>query len=227
MKFSIIVPVYNEEKTISLLISKLKKISVKNCEFELIAVDDASKDNTLKQLEQIKNILLLKSKLNRGKGFSIRLGVKSANGNYIIIQDADLEYNPNELPGLIIPIINKQAKVVYGSRFSGKITGNRILLHDIGNTGLTFLTNLLYGSNITDMETCYKIIPKQFFDSTKLNSCRFDIEPEMTAKILKQGYTIKEIPITYNARSEEEGKKINVLDGIIALFTLLKYRFVD
>ncbi len=225
MEFTIIVPVYNEEKTVRAVLKALRRLDFGRHKFSIMVVDDASTDLTLQMLSKERGIKLVKKPINSGKGHSIRLGAGHARGDYIIIQDADLEYDPRELEKLIKPIIEGRASVVYGSRFLGRIAGKRLLLHDIGNKILTAATNFLFGSNITDMETGYKVIPRKFFEEAALRCDRFDIEPEITARLLRNGYGITEIPISYNARPFEEGKKINVLDGLVALYTLFRCRF--
>jgi len=231
LKLSIIVPVYNEEKTIEELIKKVQKVYLKDIKKEIIIVDDFSKDNTnlivQKIIKEYKNIKLITQKKNKGKGAAIRTALNHISGDLVIIQDGDLEYNPEEYKNLLKPIINDNAKVVYGSRLKGKIKGFDIPSHYLGNKLLSLVTTLLYFQKITDMETCYKLMRSEVIKSIKLRATRFDFEPEITAKIIKKGYKIYEVPITYNSRSFKEGKKINWKDGIKAIFYLLKYRFSD
>lgn len=218
MKISVIIPVYNEEKTIEKVIEEVKKVPI---EKEIIVVDDGSIDNTkevLKGILGIKKIFLTK---NQGKGAAIQAGLKLATGDIVVIQDADLEYNPFDYLKLIKPFYKYGENiVVYGSRFKGK--SRFLFLSKLANIILNFFTNLLFSSKISDMETCYKIIPRKIMLALKLKSKRFEIEPEITAKLLKKKIKIIEVPISYNAR--KEGKKIKAKDGFLALLTLLYYR---
>ncbi len=217
---SIIVPVYNEEKTVKKVIDELKKLKI---EKEIIVVDDGSTDSTRKILKKIKGIRLYYHKKNQGKGSAVTTGIKHSKGKLIIIQDADLEYNPKEIPKLIEAMDYYNSDAVYGYRFL-KIKGKRIILHDLGNRILSFITSLLFLRSIPDMETCYKLIKRDFLEDMKLRSKRFEIEPEITAKLIKKGAKIISIPIAFKPRSYEEGKKIRIKDGLIALYTLFKFR---
>ena len=231
MKLSIIIPAFNERKTILKVINKVKKVKLNNVKKEIIIIDDFSKDNTKEILTKLKNknIKIFFHQKNQGKGAAIRTGLKHATGDVILIQDADLEYNPEEYPRLLKPIIENKTKVVYGSRLEAirKNLKNMYKLHYIGNLFLTIMTNILYGTKITDMETGYKVFRKEVIKGMKLRAKRFDFEPEITAKILKKGYKIKEVPIDFVGRKFKEGKKITWRDGIKALYYLVKYRFVD
>ena len=228
MKLSILIPVYNEEKTVEKLIKKVKKVKLP-IKKEIVVVDDKSTDKTLSILKKIKGIKLIEHKKNIGKGAAIKTAIKNADGEIIIIQDADLEYNPEDYNALIRPIIEKKEKVVYGSRVLKK--ENRLyssLEFYIGGNFLTLLTNILYPSaHITDEPTCYKVFRADVLKSIKLKCKRFEFCPEVTAKILKKGIKIKEIPISYFPRTVKEGKKINWKDGFEAIWTLIKYRFKD
>jgi glycosyltransferase involved in cell wall biosynthesis len=203
-------------------------LAVKGIRIELIVVDDGSKDGTTEILKglQGKYPFRLFHKDNGGKGSALRLGFKEVAGDLVVIQDADTEYSPEELPELIELICQGRADVVYGSRFLGR---HRVFLftHYLGNLLLTFLTNLLYNTMLTDMETCYKAMRVEVLRSFTLESNGFGIEPELTAKIFKRGYRVYEVPITYDGRGYDEGKKITWRDGVVALGVLLKYRFTE
>jgi glycosyltransferase involved in cell wall biosynthesis len=234
MKLSIIIPVYNEENTILRIIKAVEEVDIGNIEKDIIIIDDCSTDNTRNILKNLENHhKILYHPKNKGKGAAIRTGLKYVDGDIILIQDADLEYNPKDYPKLLEPILKGEAKVVYGSRFLNKkykiIGKNRIIMahHLIGNKFLSLVISLLYSSKITDMETCYKVIKREIIKNIKLRANGFDIEPEITTKILKKGYTIKEVQIEFKARDFNQGKKITWKDGVKALFCLLKWRFLD
>lgn len=224
LKISVIVPVYNEEKTITQVVKKVQGLPF---EKEIIIVDDGSSDGTAKELEKLKSdgILICPHKKNKGKGAAIKTGFKKATGEIIALQDADLEYFPGVLPTLIQPILSGKADVVYGTRFVNVNHIKTILYY--GNRLLTYITSLLFLTRITDMETGYKVFKKSVLDGIKIRSNRFDFEPEITAKILKKGVRFLEIPIPYKARTYKEGKKLTWRDGIVAFFALLRYRFFD
>lgn len=230
MKLSVIVPVFNEEKTIKEIIKRVKKVKFQK---EIIVVDDGSTDKTKQIVRSIRNIKLVEHKKNLGKGTAVRTGIKIAKGDIILIQDADLEYDPNDYEKLIKPIVSGKTKVVYGSRLKnyplilfGK-NKTPMPFHLIANRVLTFLTNLLYGNGLTDMETCYKVFTKEVAMSLNLVSNGFEIEPEITAKILKKGFKIHEVPIRVKPRGYEDGKKINWKDGAKAIYYLFYFRFFD
>lgn len=226
MKLSIIIPVYNEEKTICDVINKVAGIDYKT-DTEIIIVNDGSSDKTHNELNKIKRKIkklnIISYSINKGKGYAIRTGISNSKGDIIVIQDADLEYNPKQIPYLIKPILERQKKVVYGSRFMGEYK-NMKFFQLLGNKILTFLTNFLFNSNLTDMETCYKCIKKDIFNKIKLFSNGFEIEAEITSKILKNGFDIYELPIKYYARTKDEGKKINWKDAIKNIDVLLKVK---
>ena len=229
-KLSIIIPVYNEENTISEVIEKIKNIGIKNMQKEIIIVDDYSTDHTKDILKKLnKSLKVVYHKKNMGKGAAIRTGLRLAKGDIVLIQDADLEYSPKEYPKLLKPLLENKADVVYGSRVEAirRNIKNMYKLHYIGNIFLTFMTNLLFGAKITDMETGYKVFRREVIKGINLNAERFDFEPEITAKILKKGYKIYEVPIGFSGRKFEEGKKITWVDGVKAVYYLIKYRFVD
>jgi glycosyltransferase involved in cell wall biosynthesis len=223
---SVVMPVYNERETVEVMIARV--FAVKGIRIELIVVDDGSKDGTSDILRtlQTKYTFKLFHKPNGGKGSALRLGFREVTGDLVVIQDADTEYSPEEFPDLIELICQGRADVVYGSRFLGR---HRVFLftHYLGNMFLTFLTNVLYNTMLTDMETCYKAMRVEVLRSFTLKSDGFGIEPEMTAKIFKRGYRVYEVPITYDGRGYDEGKKITWRDGVIALWVLLKYRFSE
>ena len=230
MKLSIIIPAYNEARTIHLILNKvLDLVLIHNIEKEVIIVNDCSKDDTAKVVkEYIKDksfIKFVEHEVNKGKGAAIHTGIKEATGDFVIVQDADLEYDPQEINTLLKPIIDGFADVVYGSRFMG---GNphRILFfwHSIGNNILTFASNMFTNLNLTDMETCYKLFDANMAKSLKLKEKRFGFEPEVTAKIAKvPKIRIYEVGISYYGRTYEEGKKIGAIDGFRAIYCILKY----
>ena len=228
MKLSIVVPVYNEKNTIEKILDEVK--AVEGLDKEIVVVDDASTDGTtdiLKRLETIHpDVRFYYKEKNRGKGHTLKLGFEHTTGDYVIVQDADLEYDPNDYHKLIRALDEQKAQVIYGSRFSGSYE-DMSTLHYFGNKLLTLITNIFFGVMLTDMETCYKLMPGDFVRKVNIKSERFDFEPEITAKILKSGLKIREVPISYRGRTHSEGKKITWRDGIHALFTLVKYRFID
>jgi glycosyltransferase involved in cell wall biosynthesis len=222
MKLSIIVPAYNEEKRIEEALSKAIKFNPKNWTKEIIVVNDGSTDKTIQKIKKFENkVKIIDYKNNRGKGFAIRQGIKKTRGDFILIQDADLEYDPIDLPIMLEKTGNSDA--IYGSRFLGEIDGISIM-HLFGNKFLSLATSVLYGQKITDMETGYKLIRSKVMKDLNLKSDNFDIEPEITVKLLKKGIPICEVPIHYVARKKEE-KKISVKDGIKAFTFLLKNKF--
>ena len=223
---SVVMPVYNERDTIETMIARV--LGVPGIRIELIIVDDGSKDGTSDILRELakKHPFKLFHKPNGGKGSALRMGFKEVTGDLVVIQDADTEYSPEEFPDLIALICEGRADVVYGSRFLGR---HRVFLftHYLGNLLLTLLTNVLYNTMLSDMETCYKAMRVEVLRSFTLDSDGFGIEPEMTAKIFKRGYRVYEVPITYDGRGYDEGKKITWRDGVVALWVLLKYRFTE
>jgi len=227
---SIIIPVFNEETHIEEVLNKIKSVRLpENVDREIIVIDDGSSDRTpqiLKKFMSDNIISVHTSVLNFGKGTAIRIGIKKAKGDIILIQDADFEYDPNDYTRLIEPILSGKSNVVYGSRFKGRITGMKPI-YLMANKILTLLANVLYGANITDEATCYKVFSSEVIRNLDLKCGRFEFCPEVTAKISKLGYKIYEIPIDYRSRSVAEGKKINWRDGISAIWTLIKYRFVN
>lgn len=216
-------PVYNEKDCIENIIERVKKVSV---EKEIIVVDDGSTDGTQELLNDIDEIVMLVHKRNRGKGAAVRTALRSVTGDIIIIQDADLEYPPEQYSEVIKPIVDGYADAVYGSRFLGL---HRVFLfwHYMGNRFLTLLTNMLYNTILTDMETGVKAFRREIFNNITIRSNGFDFEPEVTAKVLKKGFRVYEMPITYYGRGYKEGKKITWRDAIPAIWAIIKYRFVD
>jgi len=230
-KLSIIIPVYNEESTIKQVIEKVKNVKLKDFSKEIIIVEDCSTDRTKEVLNNLKDysLKIFFHNINKGKGAAIRTGLKHSTGEIILIQDADLEYNPEEYPKLLKPFEDKKVKVVYGSRIEviRKNLNKMYKLHYFGNLILTSLTNILYGTKISDMETGYKVFRKEVVENMNLKSRRFDFEPEITAKLLKKGHKIYEVPIGFHGRKFAEGKKITWKDGIKAAYYLIKFRFMD
>ena len=224
MKLSIIIPSFNEPATLLLAIARVKKVNLGNTVKEIIVVDDGSTDGTRGKLKKITGITKVMLSKNQGKGAAIRAGLQKATGSYVLIQDADLEYDPEDIPALLTPVLNGQAKVVYGSRFTGPHR-NMLFWHLMGNKLLSFVTNLLFNTTISDMEVGYKLIPTKLLKSLKLESNRFGFEPEVTCKLLNKGLRIYEVPISYSGREFHEGKKITWKDGVQALWLVLKYRF--
>ena len=225
MRLSVIIPVYNECATIAELLRQVESVAIDK---EIIVVDDFSADGSRDVLRQIKSPLVrvFYHDQNRGKGAAVRTGLEHARGEYVIIQDADLEYDPREYPKLLAPLLKGEADVVYGSRFMGQIR-QMTAIQRIGNRFLTVLTNILYRTSLTDMETCYKVMPTKVLQGIRLRSRAFEFDPEVTAKLLRRGFRVKEVPIDYTARATAEGKKISWTHGFPALWCLIKYRFVD
>ena len=226
MLISVVMPVYNEKDTIEEIIRRVQNVDI---EKEIIIIDDYSTDGTreiIKEKINAPNIVKIFNEKNMGKGYSVRQGFKVAKGDYVVIQDADLEYDPEEYFVLLKPLQKGIADVVYGSRFKG-VQRAMFFWHYVGNRFLSFVTNILYDAVLTDMETCYKMFKREVIQNLNLKANKFDIEPEITAKVLKKGYKIVEVPITYAGRDYTEGKKITWKDGFSALWTLIKYRFVD
>ncbi len=239
-------PVYNERATLEEIVRLVRTVDLTvnstganpnlsgpiAVEREIILVDDGSTDGTREILTDWRRIpqtdmKIIFHEVNGGKGAALRTGFEHATGDIIVIQDADLEYDPRDYVKLLEPILDGRTPVVYGSRFLGGPRAAMSLSHTFGNKMLTIATNLFYGTSLSDMETCYKCFRRDVIAGMPLRSRRFEIEPELTAKILKRGYTIFEVPISYNGRAFHEGKKITWRDGITAMRTLIKYRFVD
>jgi len=228
-KLSIIVPVYNERDTVARLLEQVLSLDIDK---EIIVVDDGSTDGTREVLTECERepISVIHHPENRGKGAAVRSGLERARGKYVIVQDADLEYDPNEIAGLMAPLEQGECDAVYGNRFplalKEGVHGVHILIY-VANLCLSYFLSVLFMRRIHDIETCYKILRTDVAKSLGVRADGFDIEPEITAKLLKRGYRIKEIPISYRHRHYSEGKKITWRDGITALLTILKYRFID
>jgi glycosyltransferase involved in cell wall biosynthesis len=226
VKLSVVMPVFNEKDTIREILDQVRGVGLVN---QVVVVDDFSTDGTREVLREEaardETLTLVLHDRNRGKGAGVRSGVERATGDIIIIQDADLEYDPRDYPALIRPIVEGRVKVVYGSRFLGP-RKDMLFWHMVGNKLLTLVTNILYDSTLSDMETCYKVMRADVAKSLDIQSNRWGIDPEITAKVLKRRNRIFEVPISYYGREYEEGKKISWRDGFVVLWTLLKYRFV-
>ncbi|EKD95799.1 MAG: glycosyl transferase family 2 [uncultured bacterium] len=225
-KLSIIIPVYNESRYVTKAVQLVKESEIGDLKKEIIIVDDGSTDGTWKKIKKLK-VKAIRLKKNKGKGYAIKVGLKRVTGQVVIIQDADLEYSPNEIKYLLQPIIEGYADVVYGSRFMGD-RPHRVLFfwHMIGNKILTLMSNMFTNLNLTDMETGYKVIRTEVFKKIKIEENRFGFEPEITAKISKLNCRIYEVGISYQGRRYEEGKKINWRDGLWALWCILKYNLL-
>jgi glycosyltransferase involved in cell wall biosynthesis len=227
MKLSVIIPVYNEVKNISEIV---KRVQATKLASEIILVDDGSKDGTgeiLQKLDGKGKIRVIRKGKNQGKGAAVVAGMKAAKGDVLLIQDADLEYDPRDYPALLKPIEEGLADVVYGSRFLGAAHRVTMFWHQLANQLLTLMTNILYDSILTDMETGYKVFRRHVFEGMTIRAKRFNFEPEFTAKILKRKYRIFEVPITFNPRDYGEGKKIKLKDAFEAVWALLRYRVMD
>ncbi|MFO7623349.1 MAG: glycosyltransferase family 2 protein [Anaerolineales bacterium] len=227
MKISILIPVYNEAKTIEEILRRVQAVQVAD---EILVVDDGSTDGTRDVLAHLNGqgpIRVVYHDRNQGKGAAVRTAIKNANGDVLIIQDADLEYDPRDLPALMIPIYENVADVVYGSRFLGGPRRPILFWNMVANKILTLVTNVLYNNILTDMETGYKVFKREVVASMPLHAHGFEFEPEFTAKVLKRKVRVYEVPISFNPRDYSEGKKIKMRDAFIAMWTLIKYRFVD
>jgi glycosyltransferase involved in cell wall biosynthesis len=223
---SVIMPCYNEQDTLPQILEAVRAVDLDK---EIVAVDDCSSDNTYQILQaeaaEDPRLRVIRHPTNRGKGAAVRTGIAHALGEITIIQDADLEYDPNDYYELVKPIVDGRVQVVFGSRFMGRHTG-MYFWNALGNKGLTFLTNFLFNSWISDMETCYKVMRTEILRSLNLESNDFRLEPEITAKVLRKGYRIYEVPVSYLGRTYEEGKKMKPSQGFYAILALFRYRFL-
>jgi glycosyltransferase involved in cell wall biosynthesis len=227
MKLSVVIPVYNEVGNIEEI---LKRVRATKLAWEILVVDDGSRDGTrdlLRKLDGKGSLRVILHETNQGKGAAVRTGLQAARGEIILIQDADLEYSPHDYPALLQPIRDGIADVVYGSRFLGGPRRVVMFWHMLANKMLTLMTNILYDTILSDMETGYKVFRREVLEGMKLRASRFDFEPEITAKLLKHHYRIYEVPISFNPRDYTQGKKIKLHDAFSAVWTLLKYRFMD
>lgn len=224
---SVIIPVYNEQSTIARVISRVAALPLN---LEIVVIDDCSTDGTgdvLKRLAGIESVKVILKEVNQGKGAAIRTGFKAASGDFIVIQDADLEYDPRDIPQLIQPLLKSEADIVYGSRFIGDEVQDESWVHRLGNAALTRASNFFSGLKLTDMETCYKAFRKEAIEGIDIAQDRFGIEPELTAKLARRGFKFVEVPIRYDSRGYDEGKKIGVKDLINAIYCIGRYGITD
>ncbi len=232
-KLSVIIPTYNEKDTIVKIIRKVESVKLPNCDKEIILVDDFSKDGSRDIIRKLKgNYIKIFQPKNMGKGAALKAGIKAATGDFIIFQDADLEYDPNDYRKLLKPLIDGKANIIFGSRFSkqSRLIPKRKTMHPlhwIGNHGLKFIFNFLYGTKLADVEPCYKMFKSDVLKSVDVKSNRFEYDIELMCRLVKKGHKIQQMPIKFHPRTFEEGKKINWKDGIIAAWVMLKYRFVN
>jgi glycosyltransferase involved in cell wall biosynthesis len=221
---SVVVPVFNERNTVGEIIRRMRQVELP-VDLEIIVVDDASSDGTDKVLATLEDstVRVIGHDVNQGKGAAIRTALQHARGDLVLVQDADLEYDPDDWPRLLNPILRGKARIVYGSRFTGE-RKNMLFWHWVGNRFLSLVTNVLYNTTLSDMETCYKLFDRQVLDGITIESSRFEFEPEITAKVLRRGHRIYEVPISYAGREFDQGKKITWRDGATALWTLVRFR---
>ena len=224
---SVVVPIFNEEETLETVLARIDSLPIRK---EIVAIDDCSTDRSaeiLRRLDRIENLRVTYKPRNEGKGAALRDGFAAARGDIIVVQDADLEYHPRDILPLLKPILEDEAEVVYGSRYLGDKIRDGSFVHRLGNAALTWLSNSLTGFRLTDMETCYKAFRRDVLETITVEQDRFGFEPEVTAKVARRGFRIKELPVDYNARSYDEGKKIGVRDGVKALYCIVRYGLFD
>jgi glycosyltransferase involved in cell wall biosynthesis len=227
-RISVIIPVFNEETTARRIVEEIKQ-ALKEFNHEILLVDDGSTDGTSQQIHQLvdNSVFVITHSVNRGKGAALRTGFRESRGDIIVIQDGDLEYDPNDIPRLIRPILDGKADVVFGSRFHGEVQRVHLFYHRIGNLLLTFFSNLMTNLNLSDMECGYKTFRREVIESFNICENRFGVEPEITAKVAKRGWRVYEVPVSYSGRDYSEGKKIGWRDAVRALWCIVKYRFTD
>jgi glycosyltransferase involved in cell wall biosynthesis len=227
-QLSIVIPVFNERATVGQLVENVAQ-TLEGIAYEIVLVDDGSTDGTREEIQTLNDdsVRIFTHPVNQGKGAALRTGFRECRGEIIVIQDADLEYDPKDIHRLIQPILDGKADVVFGSRFHGEVQRVHLFYHWLGNAVLTFLSNLMTNLNLSDMECGYKAFRREVIESFEINEARFGVEPEITAKVAKRGYRIYEVPVSYSGRDYSEGKKIGWKDAIRALWCILKYRFVD
>jgi glycosyltransferase involved in cell wall biosynthesis len=226
-KLTIVIPVFNEQQTVAEILRRVRAVPIPK---EIIVVDDCSTDDTravLNQLSDWSELRVIHKPQNAGKGAALRTGFAAATGDVVVVQDADLEYDPNDLPALLEPILRREADVVYGSRYLHEVPQDPSPLHRLGNQLLTWASNRFTGLRLTDMETCYKMIPRPLLQSLEIRQNRFGFEPEVTAKLARRGVRIKELPIRYEGRGYKEGKKIGWRDAVNAFYCIVRYRWWD
>ena len=222
MKLSVIIPIYNESATCSLLIEKVKSVPIQK---QIIVVDDCSTDDSGNILKEIDDIELIRHQVNRGKGSAVQTALTHLKGDFVVLQDGDLEYNPADYEKMLNQLENDSADVVYGSRWLGKTSS--LSYHTVGNRFITWFSNRVTGAALTDMTSCYKMMPTEIFCSLDICSAGFGLEAEITAKVFKRKLRVVEVPISYERRTKSEGKKLRLTDGLIACWTLLKYTLLD
>ena len=226
MKISVVIPMFNEEATVATTIARVRK-ELDGRDSEIVVVDDGSRDGSREVVRPLEGVRLIEHEHNQGKGAALRTGFAAVTGDVVIVQDADLEYDPRDYPKLLEPILDGRADVVFGSRFLGGPHRVLFFWHYLANKCLTWLSNMFTNLNLSDMETGYKVFRREVIDRIRIASDRFNFEPEITAKVAKGGWRVYEVPISYSGRTYEEGKKIGPMDGLSALWAILKYRFTD